>query len=454
VYPQPAVAAVLLVDDDPLVLQRTENLLTRHGHDVITASNGEKGLEVARNNAMLDVAVVDYHMPGMNGLEFMMALKEQRPECRRILLSGAMDVAVVMDAVNRCGVSQVLQKPFVSKDLLDAVAHASKPRTQDLNVTQASPAEMKIETELPPNALGPGVEVAEYRIEELIGRGGMATVYGGVHPVIGKKAAIKVLNPEISDAALQERFIREAQVVNRISHPNIVDIFATGTLPDGRMYLVMEWIEGETLEQRMIDRSLNVGDLLGILDQLCAALQAAHEKGVIHRDIKSQNVMLQRDTESLMRVKLLDFGIAKLNDTIAKTRPGAILGTPHYISPEQILGEPVTSATDVYALGVLAYEMFTGRLPFQAESLTAIAMAHLTVQPTAASACWFVIPPLLDHILLSMLAKDPADRPELSAVRAALALIKEETNFVALLPPSPTGEGASSQDMDEVAARP
>ena len=161
--------------------------------------------------------------------------------------------------------------------------------------------------------LSAGFVVGEYTVECKLGDGGMATVYGATHPLIGKKAAIKVIAPALSlDAGLVERFVLEARAVNAIGHPNIVDVFSFGRLSDGRSYFVMEWLQGETLYDRMWERRLALDEALDILDQVCDALEAAHEKGIVHRDLKPANVFLCPVRGRRDLVKLLDFGVAKL----------------------------------------------------------------------------------------------------------------------------------------------
>src|SRR5262245_27538496 len=158
-----------------------------------------------------------------------------------------------------------------------------------------------------------GNVVGEYTIERKLGDGGMATVYGATHPLIGKKAAIKVMNAQLSlDAGLVERFTLEARAVNAIGHPNIVDVFSFGRLSDGRSYFVMEWLKGETLYDRLWERRLPLDEAVDILDQVCDALEAAHDKGIVHRDLKPANVFLVPVRGRRDLVKLLDFGVAKL----------------------------------------------------------------------------------------------------------------------------------------------
>src|SRR5262249_52669990 len=209
-------------------------------------------------------------------------------------------------------------------------------------------------------------QVGEYRTESKLGEGGFGGVYNAVHPLIGKSAAIKVLNRQYSsNPQMVSRFIAEAKAVNQIRHRNIIDIFSFGQLDDGRQYYVMEYLDGEPLDA-LLDRhgKLALVEALPILRGIARALDAAHAKGVAHRDLKAENVFLATDSDGGgVWPKLLDFGIAKLmapEDGVKhKTRTGTPVGTPYYMSPEQCRGRDVDHRTDIYAFGVLAYLMLT-----------------------------------------------------------------------------------------------
>ena len=280
-------------------------------------------------------------------------------------------------------------------------------------------------------ALAPGTMVGEYRIEKLVGEGGMGQVYGALHPLIGKRAAIKVLLPEICrNHQMVERFMMEARAVNQIGHPNIVDVFAFGELPDGRHYMVMEWLRGLALSDRLARGIPTIPETCDILLGIAAALDAAHEKGIIHRDLKPHNVFLVEVRGQRPLVKLLDFGLVKHTDTaddqrLERTRVGAILGTPAYMSPEQALGRGIDTRSDNYALGVVAYEMLTGRLPFVDDTPMALLVAHMQQQPTPPAVVAPGLPPELDQLVMGLLAKDPAHRPTLTQVMGVLSYFRD-----------------------------
>ncbi len=268
-----------------------------------------------------------------------------------------------------------------------------------------------------------GSPVGEYEIEEQIGEGAMGTVYSAVHPLIGKKVAVKVLKAELcANQATIDRFVSEAQAVNKIGHPNIVDVFALGELEDGRAYMVMEWLRGEDLKTRLGRGPMSVHDACDILDGIARALDAAHAKEIVHRDLKPDNVFLHQVEDGPLMVKLLDFGIAKLvrvTPGTEKTQTGNMLGTPRYISPEQARGIHVDHRADIYSLGVMAYEMLAGRAPFNGESAMDLVVKHLNEAPPPLSQ-FAKVPKSLEQCVMAMLEKDPGSRPTLEDVRNIL----------------------------------
>jgi serine/threonine-protein kinase len=267
-------------------------------------------------------------------------------------------------------------------------------------------------------ALGPGAQLGDYKIEGVIGQGGMGTVYVGVHPLIGKRAAIKVIKKELcADEHAVQRFIDEARVVNEIGHPNIVDVFAFGEMPDGRSYLVMELLKGETMRARMARKRMDLAELAHVLKPLARALEAAHEKDIIHRDLKPDNVFFVDVRGEAPTVKLLDFGIAKLarrDQRVERTATGTMMGTPQYIAPEQARGYAIDHRVDIYSLGCIIFEMLTGQPPFEADNAMDMVAKHLLEPPRAPSAVVPGVPPELDQLVIAMMAKDAAARPPLS----------------------------------------
>ncbi len=278
------------------------------------------------------------------------------------------------------------------------------------------------------NMLDVGALVGEYRIEKLVGQGGMGQVYGAVHPVIGKRAAIKVLRGELcADPEAIDRFVLEARAVNQIGHPNIVDVFAFGSLPDGRQYMVMEWLRGESLDERIRRMLPTLEETCEIMLSICAALDAAHSEQIVHRDLKPHNVFISHARGMKPAIKLLDFGLVKLigEHQVERTRSGSMLGTPAYMSPEQARGRGVDHRTDLYALGVMLFELVTGTLPFIEQSAMEMVMAHIQAQPPVPSSIRPGLPPSIDQLILGLLEKDPAYRPTISQMIGVLTDVQK-----------------------------
>jgi serine/threonine-protein kinase len=278
--------------------------------------------------------------------------------------------------------------------------------------------------------LPPGTKLGDYVIEGKIGAGGMGEVYAARHPLIGKRAAIKVVRKELcSDESAVGRFVDEARVVNQIGHPNIVDVFAFGTTRDGRSYLVMEWLQGETLRVRLERGHLELIDICELMLPLLRALQAAHDSGVVHRDLKPDNLFLVEVRGERPILKLLDFGIAKLHrpdHRVAKTATGAIVGTPQYIAPEQARGQAIDGKADIYALGGILFELLAGRPPFIADNAMDMVAKHL-MEPAPRVSQFVRVPPALDDLVLAMLAKEAAERPTLAQVVALIEKVKKDS---------------------------
>ena len=277
--------------------------------------------------------------------------------------------------------------------------------------------------------LAPGAIVGAYRIEALVARGGFATVYRGRHLALARTIALKVLHRDLAKtSSMARRLLDEARAVNRIRHPNIVDIYDVGTLRDGRPYLVMEWLDGRSLDAELAARGqLTALETLAVMEDLLPALAAAHDAGVIHRDVTASNVIVLPRGD-WFAVKLLDFGIAKLvaddevgNDTSSDVR----LGTPSHMAPEQIRGGVVDARTDVYGVGVLLFQLLAGRPPFLAGTALELADLHVEVIAPRVSTL-AAVPPALDEAVARCLSKHPDARwtdarALLNALRAAVA---------------------------------
>jgi serine/threonine protein kinase len=296
--------------------------------------------------------------------------------------------------------------------------------------------------------LSAGAKVGEYQILDRIGEGGMGTVYSAVHPIIGKKVAIKVLSTRLAkNKNATRRFVLEARAVNDIQHPGLVDIFSFGRLTDGRHYYVMEFLDGRNLGDELRARvCLPVREALPIFLEVGRVLVAVHAKGIVHRDLKPENILLLHSSQAgAPKVKLVDFGLAKLmdgvpahlSDSSPHTAAGVNVGTPHYMSPEQCRGLKVDARSDLYALGVLLYESLTGKLPFDGPSPVDIWQAHAekTPCPPIEVAPGLVTAPL-NSLILCLLAKRPEQRIQsASDFCAALEGLSEDGQLRSTPPP-------------------
>lgn len=280
--------------------------------------------------------------------------------------------------------------------------------------------------------LEPGAMVGPWVIEERIHQGVTAWLYRTSHMSTRAPAALKVVRAEFNFATeVLQRFKQEADTLQALRHPNIVEVLEYGELHDGRPYLATEWIPGGSVDQWLAQHGpFSTAEALTVMEELGGALHLAHGRGILHRDLKAQNVMLLPRAEGFT-VKLVDFGIAKVLGTgrgQGLTSTGMVLGTPVAMAPEQIRGQPMDARTDLYALGVLLFQLLTGRPPFEAESAVEVEELHLHAPPPKLSER-IAVPVALEAVVLRCLAKRPearfADVPTfLTALRAALAPVK------------------------------
>ncbi|HRH01107.1 MAG TPA: serine/threonine-protein kinase, partial [Polyangiaceae bacterium] len=262
----------------------------------------------------------------------------------------------------------------------------------------------------------------KYKITELLGEGGMGCVYVGEQQMgtAVRKVAVKTLHKHLStDQKIKERFARECGTVSQLHHPNTIQVFDFGTTPEGLLYIVMEFVKGQSVAA-VIEKEgpMDPVRVEKILTQVCGSLQEAHEAGIVHRDLKPENVVLCDRAGQTDWVEVLDFGIAKRSsendpNEAKLTQQGMVLGTPPYMSPEQFTGLPIDARSDIYALGVMSYEMLTGQLPFEANTAWEWATKHMTAQPKPieAQANGALLPERARATIMRALEKRPEDRP-------------------------------------------
>lgn len=302
-------------------------------------------------------------------------------------------------------------------DVSDGGTDVVRPPSQQAAIaTTVGTADGPASASMVPPVVSGDILGGRYRIIEMIGQGGMGSVFVAEHTTIGKHVAIKVLGEDFAHrATLVERFVQEARAASLIRHPHIVDITDFGFVREGLPYFVMEYLEGQTLAQRIADqRRIPWPAARDIMLQICAALQAAHDKGVIHRDMKPDNIFLIDRGGTGPFVKVLDFGIAKIvaDEDKNLTKTGTVMGTAAYMSPEQAQSLSLDTRTDIYATGVVLYEMLTGRVPFDAGGFVGVLTKHITerVPSMRSLAPQAKIPRALDRAVLRALHKDRNDR--------------------------------------------
>ena len=289
-----------------------------------------------------------------------------------------------------------------------------------------------------------GQKLGQYHIVEQLGQGGMATVFKALQPSLERFVAIKVLPPYfVHVEGFSERFVREAKAIARLDHPHILPIFDYGQEGD-ISYIVMKYVDAGTLKDVKSGVSLSLDQTADIIDQVADALDYAHEQGIIHRDVKPANILMDRAKWAL----LTDFGLAKMVEGSQQlTGSGVGVGTPAYMAPEQGKGQLVDARADIYSLGVVLYEMLTGRVPYEAETPLAVVLKHVTEPLTLPRSIKPGIPEAVELVVLHALTKDPADRYQ-SAGKMAAALCAAVQNAQASASPTVWSESLQTQTAD------
>lgn len=343
-------------------------------------------------------------------------------------MEGAMGAAVVarlalladIDLVSRrpSSGSCVVRLPKTSAEIVVTTRPGRSPRAEVFVRNLSRPRVTAVETS--PAKIGPGVQLGQYTIEHRLGAGGMGQVFKATHRALGRPCALKILNHEGTSPDAAARFLREARAAARIKHPNIVDVFDFGHVPDGRPYLVMELLDGNSLGDFMDGDALEPRLAVKFARELASALVAAHAAGVIHADVTPSNVLIEGET-----AKLVDFGLAQTLDDPSRLAVGEttdfVFGTPAYISPEIIRGMNAEPASDQYALGAVLHEMLTGEPPYRATSVRELCIKHLTAPVPEAESPVAPLPAELVRIVSRCMAKKPANRfPSMVELHAAL----------------------------------
>ena len=295
---------------------------------------------------------------------------------------------------------------------------------------------------------------SRYVIEEVVGEGGMATVYRARHKLTERHVAVKIMNPLLaSDAIVRERFRREARSAQKLAHPNIIEIYDQGDTEDGTAFIAMELLQGESLAHVIARGPLAVDRAILVMIQAARGVARAHDLEIIHRDIKPENIFLCRRDDGSDLVKVLDFGIAKSRQDSRLTTQGELFGTPQYMAPERILGKDTGGSSDIYALGVVFFEMLTGELPFNAPDVATFFVKHMEEPPPPVRSLNARVPEKLDDLVRRMLAKTAAERP-VDAHRVHQDLLEVIKELEVVAPPSAEEESAHSVAPVTLAAGP
>src|SRR6476661_3285532 len=308
-------------------------------------------------------------------------------------------------------------------------------------------------------------KISHYRILEKLGAGGMGEVYLAEDMKLGRKVAIKILSEEYTtNKDRLHRFEQEAAAASNLNHPNILTIHEVGT-DDGRHFIATEFIDGVTLRRKAAEAPLEIREILEIAIQIAGALEEAHSAGIIHRDIKPDNLMVRRNGY----VKVLDFGLAKLTETVdrspldpdaatrvlVQTDAGVVMGTSHYMSPEQARGKPVDARSDIWSLGVVIYEMVAGRTPFEGETSTDVIVAITQKEPPPIARFAPNVPAELEWIVMKALRKDRDERYQtIKELLTDLRRLRQRLDFESELERSSAPVSVNSSRLSEVAAAP
>jgi serine/threonine protein kinase/CheY-like chemotaxis protein len=415
---------ILVVDDLPANRDILARRLERLGFQVLQASSGVEALELLSRSAV-DLMLLDIAMPGMTGLDVLREVRTDRSSALLpvIMVTAKTDSEDVVEALS-LGANDYVTKPVDFPVTLARI----KAHLRTRNAAQAQPG-AGLEPQTPGQAVPGAVLGGHYRLESLIGGGSFGSVFRARHVELGRDVAVKVLGTSAgTDPEALARFRREGASACRVQHPNVVTVLDFGVNASGVAYLVMELLEGHSLEREIETRGrLSPHRTAEIMVPVCAALAAAHAAGVVHRDVKPSNVFLHRTPQGEVP-KVLDFGIAKMaGDTALGRRitlDGSLLGTPAYMAPERFRRGPYGPKSDVYSVGAVLYEMLSGRLPFMPVSADPLALVAMQAEDEPPELPRFSdVTPALEALVRATLAKDPDARPSADQLARRLAAV-------------------------------
>ena len=404
-------STILLVDDNEVIQMTCGRYLENEGYEVVKAEDGDQALHLL-GQVQADLVLLDVMMPGLSGFEVLERVRQHHsPDELPVIMATAKDqnkdVVRAFDLGANDYITKPLDFPVLGVRIKAQLRSRKKARTQPGRRARAASF-----------AVEPGAVIdGKYRLESLIGHGSYGIVYQARHLTLDRQVAVKLLERDLGDDEMVERFQQEGISACRIDHPNAVSVLDSSVSEAGTPYLVMELLRGHSVEDEMRRKGrLSPARCNAIVGPICDVLGEAHALGIIHRDVKPQNVFLHQ-TRHGETVKVLDFGIAKLvGDPVAKrdlTPEEGVVGTPIYMAPERFTGEPDDGRSDVYSLAVMIYEMLAGQLPFGEPegNPIKIILKHLHEPPIPLLALCPELPEELAEVILEALAKHPEDRP-------------------------------------------
>jgi|SRR6516225_2636151 len=412
-------ARILLADDQEDILDALQLLLKRAGYQTTVVTHTSAVLEALEVNdfdlLLIDLNYAQHTTSGGEGLDLLSQIRLIDETVPVLVMTAWSTVDLAVEAMRR-GASDFVQKPWQNMHLLEKIqAHVARHR--DLASQQRR--RLRQDTEPPKLSLEaatvfrtcipkemPARKIGKYEIRGELGRGAMGVVFKARDPLIGRLVALKTLALAASQSEdLRQRFYREAQAAGGLQHPNIVTVYEMGE-QNGVPFIVMEYLEGESLDA-VLSRSTQIplAQKLGYLVQVCRALSYAHQHGIVHRDIKPGNIVVTRDGT----VKVVDFGIARIVDT-SKTHTGVLVGTLAYLSPQLVKGEPADERSDIWATGVVCYELFAGLKPFDGDNHAALLLSIVSDEPRSLAKLAPDCPDEIRVIIERMLRKKTEDR--------------------------------------------
>ena len=418
--------SILVVDDNPVTRVQCSRVLTRNGYRVLLAEDGIEALRLIKEEPV-DLVLLDVMMPGLSGFDVLEAVRKLYPSNRlRVLMVTAKDQSEDVVKAFQLGADDYITKP------LDVPIMMARIKVH-LRSRSAVPEPPKSVME---QGIGSVLE-ERYRLESMIGQGNFGTVFRATHLTLKRPVAVKIFSKGLRTGGGSEaRFRREAISACRIDHPNAVKVLDLSVTESGVPYLVMELLEGRSLADELSrDGCLTLERCGQLLAPICEVLSEAHKVGIVHRDVKPQNIFLHQGRQGEV-VKVLDFGIAKLADDAAfeeKPTLDGLVGTPTYMAPERFGGGECDRGVDVYSLGVMLYEMLTGRPPFDSDGdLFKLIVLHMDEAPASPCELRPELSPAIGQLVLDTLSKDRAARPSAGEVGGRFAAALSSRQAVGL----------------------